>query len=193
MHLFLHLLIISHIKYRKKILNFALASIPYLYIMKTTAVIFALLLGTVAATAQNGKGNTGNSHKIPALNAKYMNDLGLGNQKFTQKADGVWTTTKGITIYSSQPYATGIKGFGGSTPLFVAIGNNGKIRAIAPAANTETPEFWEKVAKSRLFKAWNGLTPAQAAAKKVDAVSGATYSSTAVIKTVQATVKKLKN
>ena len=159
--------------------------------MKTTAIIFALLLGT-AAMAQHGRTQAPTVNKTPALNAKYMTELGLSSQKFTQKADNVWTTSKGITIYSSHPYGDNIKGYSGPTPLFIAVDKGGKIVGVAPAANAETPEFWKRLTDAKFFKAWKGLTLQQAATKKIDAVTGATFSSKAVIQTVQATAKNIK-
>ena len=132
------------------------------------------------------------SYKAPELKEKHMAALGLVNHKFRKKADGIWQADNGTTIYSSHPHADDIKGFAGPTPLFIAVGKNGKIAAVAPAPNGETSDFWELVQKARLFNSWNGLTPAKAAAKKVDAVSGATFSSTAVINTVKATAKAIK-
>ena len=76
--------------------------------------------------------------------------------------------------------------------LFIAVDKGGKIVGVAPAANAETPQFWKRLTDAKFFKAWKGLTPAQAATKKVDAITGATFSSKAVIQTVQATAKNIK-
>jgi Na+-translocating ferredoxin:NAD+ oxidoreductase RnfG subunit len=160
--------------------------------MKTKTIILALLIAASTAMAQHGGGSSNGAYKNPQLTSKYLAALGMTNSKIKQKSEGVWVSDKGVLIYSSHPYGDNIKGFSGATPLFIAVGKNGKIQAVAPAANTETPDFWQRVKDSKLFKAWKGLTPAQAAKKKVDAVSGATYSSTAVIKTVQATANNIK-
>ena len=159
--------------------------------MKTKTIILSLLLVATTVMAQHG-GSSNASYKNPQLTSKHLAALGMTNSKIKQKGEGVWVSDKGVTIYSSHPYGDNIKGFSGATPLFIAVGKNGKIQAVAPAANTETSDFWQRVKDSKLFKAWKGLTPAQAAKKKVDAVSGATYSSTAVIKTVQATANNIK-
>ena len=167
---------------------------PYIYIMKTTAIIFALLLATATVYAQGSRAKSQAPvvNKAPTLSAKNVTDLGLGSQKFTQKSDNVWTTAKGVTIYSSHPYGDNIKGYSGPTPLFIAVDKGGKIVGVAPAANAETPQFWKRLTDAKFFKAWKGLTPAQAATKKVDAITGATFSSKAVIQTVQATAKNIK-
>ena len=154
--------------------------------MKSSSLILALLL--IAGVAFGQKSN----YKAPVLTGKYMKDLGLADKQFTKKAEGVWTAAGGVTIYSSHPYGDDIKGFGGSTPLFIAVDKRGKILAVAPAVNMETPDFWHAVLNSKLFQTWRGLTLQQAATLKVNAVTGATYSSVAVIKTVQATAKNVK-
>ena len=153
--------------------------------MKSTSLILSLLLMAGVAFGQK------NNYKAPVLTDKYMKDLGLAKKPFTQKAEGVWTAGN-ITIYSSHPYGDDIKGFKGSTPLFIAVDKRGNILTVAPAANMETPDFWNRVLASKLLQSWRGLTLQQAATLKVDAVTGATYSSVAVIKTVQATAKNVK-
>lgn len=159
--------------------------------MNIKKLLSSLLLVTAMTIAPH-RLSAQTSYKAPQLNEKHMAALGLANHKFRKKADGVWQADNGTTIYSSHPHADDIKGFAGPTPLFIAVGKNGKIAAVAPAPNGETSDFWELVQKARLFNSWNGLTPAKAAAKKVDAVSGATFSSTAVINTVKATAKAIK-
>ncbi len=128
-------------------------------------------------------------YKSPVLNERYLNALGYSGQKFKEKKSGVWTLTNGITIYSSHPYGDDIKGYNGATPLFIAVNKKGVIQSVAPTVNTESPQYWKKVNESKLFSSWNGLTLKKVATKKVDAVTGATFSSTAVIRTVQATAK----
>ena len=50
--------------------------------------------------------------------------------------------------------------------------------------NQETPKYYARVKKA-LFDKWNNLKVNEAQKLKVDAVTGATYSSEAVIKNVQ--------
>ena len=57
--------------------------------------------------------------------------------------------------------------------------------------NKETPKFAKKVEDAGFYNNWNGLTVKQALKKEVDAVSGATYTSNGVIKSVQAALKAL--
>lgn len=90
-------------------------------------------------------------------------------------------------VLSSAPYARDIEGFAGPTPVFVYVDRTGKVVQTAAADNDETPDFFES-AWNGTAPHWQGLTAAEAAALKVDAVSGATYSSTAIVRNVQQTL-----
>lgn len=59
--------------------------------------------------------------------------------------------------------------------------------------HSESADFFSTVEKSGLIEAWNGLSPQEAIAKKVDAVSGATMSSTAIIQSVQKAMSYIEN
>ncbi|MDE7414513.1 MAG: FMN-binding protein [Muribaculaceae bacterium] len=74
-------------------------------------------------------------------------------------------------------------GYAGPVPLDIYI-VNGKITDIKALPNAETPSFFERA--SGLFPLWIGKTVAEADTLKVDAVSGATYSSNAIIDNVKA-------
>ena len=76
-----------------------------------------------------------------------------------------------------------IEGYNGPTPLKVYIKNN-KVEKIEFLKNVESPKYYAKV-KKELQDKWNGLKVKNAKTLQVDAVTGATYSSTAVIQNVQ--------
>ena len=59
-----------------------------------------------------------------------------------------------------------------------------KVVKIEALKNQDTPKYFLKVKKALLEK-WNGLKVKDAKALKVDGVTGATFSSEAVIKNVQ--------
>ena len=75
-------------------------------------------------------------------------------------------------ILQSKPYTDKVIGFAGPTPLEIVLDASGKISEVKLLPNKDT------------LKAWNGLTPQEALAKKVDAVSGATFTSRGIINTV---------
>lgn len=89
----------------------------------------------------------------------------------------------GSVLFSS-PYSDNVKGYNGPTPLLIALDAEGRIKAVTLLENEETPRFAQHVADNGLYQAWNGLTPAEALNKDVDAVSGATYTSNGVKKSL---------
>lgn len=74
-------------------------------------------------------------------------------------------------------------GYAGPVPLDIYIAD-GKIAKIEPQNNVETPSFFNRT--TSLFSNWIGKTPAEALEMKVDGISGATYSSEAIISNVNA-------
>lgn len=88
------------------------------------------------------------------------------------------------TVLFSSPYSDGIKGFNGPTPLLIALDAEGRIKTVVLLENQETPRFAQHVVEGGLYEAWNGLTPIEALNKDVDAVSGATYTSNGVKKSL---------
>ena len=77
---------------------------------------------------------------------------------------------------------THTRGFKGPTPVKIYISKN-KIVKIEPLPNRETPQYFNKVKK--LLKKYEGKRVTKAQAMKVDAVSGATFSSKALINNIQ--------
>lgn len=90
----------------------------------------------------------------------------------------------GTVVISTQEIAKDVKGYGGTTPLEISL-KGGKITDIKPLKNAETPNFFERLAENGMYDKWIGLSVDEALQLKVDAVSGATLSSKAVITNVQ--------
>ncbi len=93
------------------------------------------------------------------------------------------------TVLFSSPYSDGIKGFNGPTPLLIALDADGRINNVVLLENQETPNFAKRVVDGGLYQAWNGLTVDEALDKQVDAVSGATFTSNGVKKSLIARLK----
>lgn len=87
----------------------------------------------------------------------------------------------GVTVIHTRGLRGTIGGYAGPVPLDIYI-SDGKITEIKALPNVETPSFFNRA--SKVLSAWTGMTPAEAQSLKVDAVSGATYSSTAIINNV---------
>ena len=90
------------------------------------------------------------------------------------------------SVLLSSPYSDGIKGYAGKTPLLIALDSEGKIMQVKLLANQETPGFLKRVNNAGYLESWNGLTVDEALQKKVDAVSGATYSSKGIQNSLKA-------
>ncbi len=82
-----------------------------------------------------------------------------------------------------------VKGYRGPVPVSVTF-TDGKISGIKLLPNHETPSYFQRVERSGIVQQFIGLTPAQAEAKKVDAVSGATFSSRALIRNIQTAARE---
>ena len=95
------------------------------------------------------------------------------------------------TVLLSSPYSDDIKGFNGPTPLQIALDKSGKIIEVRVLANDETPNFLKRVTDSDFMKSWNGLTVEEALNKEVDAVSGATFSSNGIKKSLKARLQAM--
>ena len=100
-----------------------------------------------------------------------------------QNSESITTYTEDYIIVNSTNIVSGIKGYAGATPLEIYINNDGCIEEVKPLKNSESPRFFKSLEKKGLYSQWVGLTPQEAIEKKVDAISGATISSKAVINT----------
>ena len=109
----------------------------------------------------------------------------LSLQSFTMKPadDGVMVKEDGAYVVNTTKLGKNVEGYNGPTPLKIYIKKN-KVEKIEFLKNQETPKYYAKVKKA-MQDAWNGLKVKDAQKKQVDAVTGATFSSEAVIKNVQ--------
>ena len=95
------------------------------------------------------------------------------------------------TVLLSSPYSDNIKGFNGPTPLHIALDKDSKILEVRVLDNNETPSFLNRVINAGFLESWNGLTVEEALNKEVDAVSGATYSSNGIQKSLKARLQAI--
>ena len=93
------------------------------------------------------------------------------------------TKENGVYVIDTTELGKDIEGYQAPTPLKVYIKND-KVEKIEFLKSQETPKYYAKVKKALLEK-WNGLKVKDAKTQQVDVVTGATYSSEAVIKNVQ--------
>ncbi len=97
----------------------------------------------------------------------------------------------GYVLYS-KPASDGIKGYAGETPVMIALSAKRVILGVYLLPCRETPGYAKRVEDAGFYKNWNGLTVKKALKKEVDAVSGATFTSMAVAKSVRAALETIK-
>ena len=99
------------------------------------------------------------------------------------KQDDVITKEDGVTVVNTTTIAKDVEGYSGPVPLKIYIKKN-KIEKIEILKNQETPKYMVMV-KKNLLNAWDGLTVKDAQTKKVDGVTGATFTSDAIKENVK--------
>ncbi len=80
-------------------------------------------------------------------------------------------------------------GYGGEIEVGVITDPSGKIIGVVTGTHNETSSYMKRLGNLKFFQRWNRLTLKEAAEKKVDAVTRATYSSEAIIHGVQSAAK----
>ena len=98
-------------------------------------------------------------------------------------ADETMTKENGSFVINTTELGKDVEGYQGTTPLKVYIKDN-KVEKIEFLKSTETPEYYVKVKKALQDK-WNGKKVKEAKTMQVDVVTGATFSSEAVIENVR--------
>lgn len=104
-------------------------------------------------------------------------------QSAAQKDDEVMTKENGVYVVNTTALGKDVQGYAGTTPVKVYIKKN-KVEKVEFLKNQETPKYFTRVKKALQGK-WDGLKVKDAAALKVDGVTGATFSTDAVVKNVQ--------
>jgi len=133
-------------------------------------LLACILVLAVAAVQRDGK---------LLGNRVFSND----NKETKTKIDTLRTLDDGRVVINTTYLAKDVKGFGGAVPLEIYL-KKGKVQKVKALHNSETPEFFQEA--SELLNRWNGKTTEQALAMKVDGVTGATYSSNAIIGNMKA-------
>ena len=120
---------------------------------------------------------------LPVALAALLVSLGI-----VSSAQGSRTAGKAVAdtlVVNTTDLCKDVIGYDGPTPLKITV-VRGIVTSVEALPNTESPSYFERVLQSGLFKAVVGKTPAEAAKMPLDAVTGATYSSEAVIENLRA-------
>lgn len=100
-----------------------------------------------------------------------------------QGSDTLEVQPDGTFVVNTRVLAKDVQGYGGPVPLKIHIDKDGRLTAIEAEPNAESPSFFDRA--KELFSRWQDKTIDEAMAEDVDAVSGATFSSKAIIRNVQ--------
>ena len=101
------------------------------------------------------------------------------------------TKKGGVTTINTTTLAQKVEGYNGATPVMITI-KKGRVEKVEALQNEETPRYMAKVKKAGLLERWNGKKVKDAIKMDVDVVTGATYSSKAIIENVRAGLKAYK-
>ena len=97
--------------------------------------------------------------------------------------DETMTKEDGVYVINTTEIGKDIEGYQATTPLKVYIKKD-KVEKIEFLKSQETPKYYAKVKKA-LLNTWDGKKVKDAKTLKVDAVTGATFSSDVVIENVR--------
>lgn len=109
--------------------------------------------------------------------------LAVTLQSAAPQEEKVMTKEGDTYIVNTTTLGKDVIGYMDTTPVKVYIKKN-KVEKVEFLKNKETPKYFAKV-KNALQTKWDGQKVKDAAAMKVDGVTGATFSSQAIIKNVQ--------
>ncbi|MGL4411580.1 MAG: FMN-binding protein [Bacteroidales bacterium] len=88
-------------------------------------------------------------------------------------------------LFNSQEYGSDIWGYYEDVPTIVVTDKSHKIVKVAVVNSFETPSYLNKIYRSGFLKRWNGTDIKDASKRSVDAVTGATLTSEAVIENIK--------
>jgi len=109
-------------------------------------------------------------------------DLREAHEATALKNDTLEVTPDGAFVVNTKPLAKDVQGYGGPVPLKIHI-KDGRVAAVEAEPNAESPDFFNRA--KELLNHWQGKSVDEALAEEVDAVSGATFSSKAIIANMQ--------
>lgn len=142
------------------------------FMIRLLSLVVVMLLLSVAAILRDGRIF---GHDLRQTHAAVVS-VAQGSDTLSVQPDGTF-------VVNTRVLAKDVQGYGGPVPLKIHIDKDGRLTAIEAEPNAESPSFFDRA--KELFSRWQGKTIDEAMAEDVDAVSGATFSSKAIIRNVQ--------
>ncbi len=109
--------------------------------------------------------------------------IALALMSSAPQTEEIITKEKGMDVVNTTALGKDVIGYTDTTPVKIYIKKN-KVVKVEALKNMETPKYFVKV-KKQLLGLWNEKKVSEAATMQVDAVTGATLSSDALVKNVQ--------
>lgn len=122
---------------------------------------------------------------IPIVNSRKIIGISISGDENGEKPETIVVADDGTITINTTEIGRDIIGYAGPTPVEITL-KNGKIVKIKGLPNQETPEFYGAVRNSDILESLDGLTLKEASERHIDALSGATYSSSAIIGNIKA-------
>jgi Regulator of nitric oxide reductase transcription len=158
------------------------------FVVTVLALVISFVLKTNTVSAQHH--GMGSLQPEPVLSALEMVKTVFTNAASVSEGNTIWHVIKNSNgklvgyALSSRPLTKDIIGYKGPTPIVLILDKNKIIKKLFLLENKESPDYINKVKTKGFLDTWNGKTLKEAAQLDVDAVSGATYSSTAIKRNV---------
>ena len=144
------------------------------------SLLVVIVLLATAAVSRDGKLM---GRKIAQRGEAIADTTAQAKQAMTIEADG-------SVVVNTTDLGKDITGYGGVVPLRITLKDD-KVVKVEAMRNDETPEFFNQA--RQLLSRWEGKTIDEALEMEVDGVSGATYSSKAIIGNMHAGLAYAKN
>lgn len=123
-------------------------------------------------------------NKSITINSKTFTKIFPKADNYVQIEQNIYKVLSGPDTLGYGILATNNLGYGGPVPLLIGIQKD-TIKNIQLLANNETTEFLEYIKEDRLLEQWEGVNINLVSTMKVNAISGATETSNAIIRGVK--------
>ena len=120
---------------------------------------------------------------IPIVNSHKLVGIDLEKEEPENAMSPITHSPDGTMTINTTELGKNIIGFAGPTPVEIKVKDD-NIVSVTALENDETPEYMGAVLNSDLLESLNGLPLKKARGTKIDAVTGATYTSNALIENI---------
>ncbi len=149
--------------------------------MKKLLIACGVLLGSMMAAAE-----IGNLPEEVRHFSDDMRNLLPGAAEVTPSGEGIYTVRDAKRNTIGTLYLERISdddrpmGYAGTIEIAVLFGKDSTVAGVLIGKNQETPSFLNRLRAAKFPERWNGLRMEEIPGREIDAVTGATYSSTAI-------------